>query len=336
MFSKRKRTSIYIASILVSAVSIYFFTFSTYEEKENLSHQRLFNENYKVYSLNLPTELDFAGESVPLDLIDVKEKLDRELLVNTYWQSNGLLLIKRANRYFPIIEPILEEEGVPDDFKYLALIESGFTQIVSPAGATGIWQIMKSTGRELGLEINGEVDERYHIEKSTRAACTYLKIAYEIFGSWTRAAASYNMGMQGLSKQIERQKVINYYDLLLNAETGRYVFRILALKHIMQDPQRFGFNYRETDLYPPIATTTIVIDSSVNDFATWALEQGVNYKVLKTFNPWLRDNYLSNSIGKRYEIKIPVERYKKQLQIDLPSLRPDTLLIPQDSLNNSN
>ena len=269
--------------------------------------------------------MSFAGEEVPLNLIDVREKLDRELHVNTYWQSNTLFFIKRTHRWFPVIESILKNEGVPNDFKYLALIESGLTQIVSPTGATGFWQIMKKTAPEYGLEVNSEVDERYHVEKSTKAACQYLKEAKEKFGSWTLAAASYNMGQAGLAKQLNRQKVNNYYDLLLNTETSRYLFRILAAKHILSNPKQFGFNYRDKDLYPTISHKTVTLDSSVTNFVNYAAQLGINYKVLKYLNPWLRDKKLYNSKGKTYQIQIPDEHFINQLQTQLPIAESDTL-----------
>ncbi len=312
------------ATICISMLSLYLFTYSTYEEKEDLSYQKVFESNYKIFALNLPKQMTFAGEEVPLHLIDVREKLDRELHVNTYWQSNTLLFIKRSHRWFPVIEKILEEENVPNDFKYLALIESGLTQIVSPAGAAGFWQIMKKTGPEYGLEVNREVDERYHIEKSTKAACQYLKEAKERFGSWTLAAASYNMGQTGLQRQLERQSVNTYYDLLLNSETSRYLFRILAAKHILNNSDQFGFNFRPKDLYPKIEYKVVTIDSSVSNFVTFAAQHGINYKVLKYLNPWLRDKKLYNASKKTYSIKIPSERFIPQLQTQLPIVLIDT------------
>ncbi|MGA8854652.1 MAG: lytic transglycosylase domain-containing protein, partial [Christiangramia sp.] len=221
-------------------------------------------DSYKIEALPMPENLDFAGESVPLNDPDVYERMDRELLVNTYWQSNAFLLMKRAHKYFPVIEPILKEEGVPDDFKYLAVIESGLTQAVSPARAIGFWQIMEGTGKEYGLEINDNVDERYHIEKSTRVAADYIKKAKERFGSWTLAAASYNAGQYGVDKQLERQKVADYYDLLLGEETGRYVFRILALKEIMTHPKKYCFIFNENDLYKHIPVEKVKVDTVVN------------------------------------------------------------------------
>lgn len=264
-------------------------------------------KDYNVYALSLPEDLNFAGEKVPVQDPDIKERMDRELLVNTYWQSNGLLLIKRANKYFPIIEPILKKNGIPDDFKYLAIAESGLTQIVSPAGATGFWQLMRETAKEHGLEVNDNVDERYHIEKATQAACEYLKKSKEQFGSWTLAAAAYNAGNYGISKQQDRQLVNDYYQLLLGEETGRYVFRILALKEILSNPVKYGFNYEAKHLYQPITTKEVIIDTPVADFAVFAKELGINYKILKIHNPWLREAHLNNKSRKLYKIKIPEE-----------------------------
>lgn len=266
-------------------------------------------DNYKIVALPVPENLDFAGEGVPMDDPDVYERLDRELLVNTYWQSNALLLMKRANKYFPIIEPILKEEGVPEDLKYVAVIESGLTQAVSPARAVGFWQLLEGTGKEYGLEVNDNVDERYNIEKSTRAAADYLKKARERFGSWTLAAASYNAGQYGIDKQLERQKVDDYYDLLLGEETGRYIFRILALKEIMNHPQKYGFSFDEDDLYQPIPTFEVKVDTVVKDFPDFASQFGINYKTLKIHNPWLRDDHLNNASRRTYFIKIPEKGY---------------------------
>lgn len=261
--------------------------------------------DYNIYALPMPEKLDFAGEPVPLDDPDIYERMDRELLVNTYWQSNALLLIKRANKYFPIMEPILKEYGVPDDFKYLAVIESSLTQAVSPARATGFWQLMEGTAKDYGLEVNSNVDERYHIEKSTRAACKYLVKSWEKFGSWTMAAAAFNAGNAGISRQLDRQDAGAYYELLLGEETGRYVFRILALKEIMQNPEKYGFNYSEEHLYKHIPTYSVKVDTPVTDFAKFAKDHGINYKILKIHNPWLREVHLNNSSRKEYFIEIP-------------------------------
>lgn len=223
---------------------------------------------YNVYAIDIPENVNFAGESVPLTDPDVRERMDRELLVNMYWQSNGLLMIKRANKYFPVIEPILKKYGVPDDFKYLAVIESGLMNVVSPAKATGFWQIMEGTGKQYGLEINANVDERYHLEKSTEVACKYLLDAKERMGTWTLAAAAYNAGQAGINRQLTRQKEKEYYDILLGEETGRYLFRIMAMKEIMSNPRKYGFNYEQHHLYKRIPAKKIEI---VLRLLTWLI-----------------------------------------------------------------
>jgi len=266
----------------------------------------LFERNYSIHALPIPDSLEFAGEEVQMNKTYIRESYDREILINTYWQSQTLLLIKRASRYFPVIEPILKEQGAPDDFKYLALIESGFLpRAVSPAGATGIWQFLKDTAKEYGLEVSSEIDERYHLEKSTVAACKYLKKGYEKFGTWTLAAAAYNAGFAGVERQITRQKSNNYYELLLNEETSRYVFRMLALKQILSSPAEYGFHLTEDDLYKPIPFYEIEVNGSIDDFADFAKEYGITYRELKDMNPWLREPFLKNPNKKRYLIKIP-------------------------------
>lgn len=307
------KTLLFSNLIFIGLILTKAFVFSIDEEKEDLTFHEKFKQDYKIYSLNLPQKIEFAGELVPTQLIDVKEKLDRELLVNTYWQSNTMLYIKRSHKWFPIIEPILEEEGVPNDFKYLALIESGLTNVVSPSGAAGFWQIMKATGKENGLEINSEIDERYNLELATRVACKYLNEAKEKFGSWTLAAASYNMGMNGLSNKLEAQMVDNYYDLLLNEETSRYVFRILAAKQILSNPSNFGFNFREKDLYYQVATEKLTIDTTITDLAKFGRSNGLNYKVIKQFNPWLRSSNLPNASRKVYQLQIPKSEFRTLL-----------------------
>lgn len=275
----------------------------TREDNEHYAKQ--ITEKYRIYSLPLPEKMDFAGENVPLEQWDVREKLDRELLVNTYWHSNTLLCIKRAHRWFPVIEPILRANGIPDDFKYLAMIESGFTNVISPAGATGYWQFMEVTAKDYGLEISEQVDERYHVEKSTQAACAYLKDAYTKYGSWALAAASYNMGIGGPVRQLERQQQSSYWDLLLNDETSRYVYRILAMKEIVNNADRYGFVIRPSDLYEPLLTRTVTVDTTIADLAEFAKGYNISYKQLKLYNPWLRQNYLKNKEKKSYEITVP-------------------------------
>ncbi|NRR90541.1 transglycosylase SLT domain-containing protein [Winogradskyella undariae] len=270
--------------------------------------------NYNVYALEMPEDLNFAGEAVPINDPDIYERMDRELLVNTYWQSNGLLMFKRAKKYFPIIEPILKKNGIPDDFKYLAVIESGLIKTAkSPAGASGMWQIMAATGKENGLEVNSNVDERYNIEKATEVACDYLKKAKANLGSWTKAAAAYNAGNAGVSRRLKEQDVTGYYDLLLGEETGRYVFRIVALKEILSNPDKYGFNFNKSHLYKEVPTYKVKVDTAVTDFAQFAKQFGINYKILKLHNPWLREPFLNNKSRKLYEIEIPKEGYYNTL-----------------------
>jgi membrane-bound lytic murein transglycosylase len=278
---------------------------TTLEDTEDSPLKESFFNNYKVYAIDLPEKLDFAGERVPIEDPDVYERLDREFLVNTYWQSNGLLYIKRANKYFPIIEPILKRNNIPDDFKYLALIESGLTNAVSPAGASGFWQFMKSAAKEYGLEVGDQVDERYHLEKATQAACDYLNAAKRSTGSWTMAAAAYNAGVAGMNRQANLQETNNYYDLWLNNETSRYVFRILAVKEIMKNPKKYGFIFDKRHLYNELPTYSVMIDSSITNLISFAKQYNITYKDLKVYNPWLRDRKLENKDGKTYYIKIP-------------------------------
>jgi len=282
--------------VIIFFCGLLIFAISN-ENKNKITH-----EGTTYY---FPTEVDFAGENMPLELPDVRERFDRELLVNANLHASTILIIKRANRAFKIIEPILEKNGVPNDFKYLAVIESSLINAVSPAGAKGVWQFMPATAKEIGMEVNDCVDERYHLEKSTEAACKFLLAAKAKFGSWTLAAASYNGGITGVNKQIDLQKVANYYDLLLNDETSRYVFRILALKEIMKAPEKFGFEITKQDLYELYPTRKIEIDTTINNLADFAIRQGVNYKILKLYNPWLRDIKLENKIRKKYLIELP-------------------------------
>ena len=293
-----KKTALIVSIVLVSGLLIY----ATSTESKN----KITREGTARY---FPTSIDFAGEKAPLQITDVRERLDRELLINANLDATTLLIIKRANRAFPVIESILAKYNVSDDFKYIAVIESGLVNAVSPAGARGVWQFMPQTAKENGMEVNEIVDERYHLEKSTEAACKYLLDAKAKFGSWTLAAASYNGGMTGVNKQIEMQKVTNYYDLLLNDETSRYVFRILALKEIMKSPDKYGFSVNTDELYVNLPSKKIEIDSSINDLASFAKSQGINYKILKIHNPWLRDKKLVNLSRKKYQIEIPLSGY---------------------------
>lgn len=287
-----------------------FVLFSGNRKEDEETQQEQARGTWVVTPVKLPDHLEFAGEKVPLDNFDVRESLDRELLVNVYWQSHTLLLAKRANRYFPVIERVLRENGLPSDLIYIAVAESDLENVKSPAGAVGFWQFLEGTARDFGLEVNDEVDERYHLEKSTLAAGRYLKASYDKYGSWTMAAASYNAGRRGMDRRIRQQGAGSYYDLLLNSETARYVYRILALKLILSNPGDYGFEIFPEDMYPVIPTYEVTVDGNVEDFADWAGRYGINYKILKYFNPWLRDTALTNPEETTYYISIPEEGFR--------------------------
>ena len=291
--------------LAVTGISLGLFAFNQLNTSSFIHYGE--PSKYKIHALNVPYEVVFAGETMQLEEADLRERMDKELLVNTYWQSNTILMIKRANKFFPQIEKILKEEGVPDDFKYLALIESGLENVTSSAGAKGFWQILRTTGRELGLEVNSNVDERYNVELATRTACAYLKKAKERLGTWTLAAASYNRGMAGIQRLLDKQQVDNYYDLLLGTETKRYIFRILAVKEIVEAPQRYGFFIDEAQMYAPLEYKTVKVDTAITNIARFSKQMGVNYKTMKLYNPWLLQNHLNNKSRKLYHIALPTE-----------------------------
>jgi hypothetical protein len=299
--------SIRFLSLIIIVFTTVFFINGIHKSDTNTEPKTNTHENYKIKALKLPENLNFAGERVPLEIPNIFERMDRELLVNTYWQSNGLLLFKRANKYFPILEPLLKKHGLPDDFKFLALAESAFIDETSSAGAAGMWHFMVETGKEYGLEINGNIDERYNIEKSTAVAAEYLKKSKEKLGSWTLAAAAYNAGNYGVSSRLEAQKVKSYYEVLLPNETERYVFRIVALKEIMTNPDTYGFVFEKEDLYTLPKTTIVKVDTTITNLVSFSKKFGITYKELKIHNAWLRENKLNNKSGKVYEIKIPVK-----------------------------
>lgn len=326
---KRLLFSIIFAVLVL--VSGKYFIYSTHIQKNSdEDYRKAFQINYKIFTAEIPSKLDFCNEEVPLKMYYVRESLERELLTNTFWQSNTMLMLKRAYRWFPVIEPILKENGLPDDFKYLALIESGFLNVVSPANAAGFWQFIKPTGQRYGLEINEEVDERYHLEKATAAACTFAKNTYGMFNNWTLAAAAYNMGESGVKRSLESQNVNSYYDLYLNDETSRYIYRILALKLIYSQPVKYGYYLRLKDLYPPIPFKIVMVDSSITNLVAFAKENGITYKVFKDFNPWLRNKQLTNKAKKSYQVKIPLsgyDNYDNLLEPDSYKLLNDTIEI---------
>ncbi|WP_324026671.1 lytic transglycosylase domain-containing protein [Maribacter sp. BPC-D8] len=303
---------VFVAGTLIFAVGNTDGIINNDRLVANDSVQKNVSKSYKISSIDIPADLNFAGEVVPQADPEIMERIDREFLVNTYWQSNAVLLIKRANKYFPVIEPILAKNGIPDDFKYLAVAESGLTNVVSPAGATGFWQIMRETGREYGLEVNSNVDERYHLEKSTEVACKYLNRWKDKYGSWALTAAAYNAGPGAINKYMGIQQVDNYWDLLLGSETGRYVFRIMAIKEILSNPEKYGFHIEKEDMYEAVPTFTVEIDKPVSDFADFAQEYEINYKILKRHNPWLREAHLNNNSRKKYTVEIPNKGYYRE------------------------
>ncbi len=312
---KNKRTKKYLPFFLgITSCLIAFIIFTSFSKdniKTNVFNNNLTNNNfpqdYKIVSPHVPKQIYFCGEKVPTENFEVYERLEREFIVNTYWHSLTLLTIKRANRWFPVIEKILKKNNIPDDFKYLCVTESMLQNVTSPAGAVGFWQFMKGTAKSYKLEVNKQIDERYNVEKSTEAACKYLQHAYDKYGSWTMAAASYNFGMNGIDEQLKRQETNNYYNLVLGEETSRYVLRILATKIMMQSPKKYGFDIDEERLYQPFQTFEVNVDSSVKSWALFAKQYGYNYKILKLYNPWLRESYLSNPKKKNYKIKLPIE-----------------------------
>ena len=294
----------FLSIIFITLLSITFFNavyISDVPSEKNTA------DSYTIKALKIPDELTFAGEKVPTELYDIKERMDRELLVNTYWQSNGLLLIKRAHKYFPVIEPMLKKYGIPDDFKYLAVAESGLENNSSSAGAAGFWHFLKSSAKEYGLEVNQNVDERYNLEKATKVAADYLKKSKKRFGTWTLAAAAYNAGNARIARNLKKQQVTDYYDLLLNSETSRYVLRIVALKEVLSYPKKYGFEFEKEDLYTSPATRAVKVDTVITNIASFAKGFNTNYKELKLHNAWLRENKLNNKSRKLYKITIPIK-----------------------------
>lgn len=296
---------IIVGLLLVSAVGSWY---SSNRQERTAQVEPIVIDSVKFENarfISLPSKLDFAGEPVPLSDPDVRERLDREIHINTYWHTNTILMIKRANRWLPIIEKELANAGIPDDFKYVVAIETNFKNDTSPANAVGFWQFLKTSGREKGLEITTEVDERYDPQKATVAAAKYLMHSYKKFDSWTLAAASYNRGVSGMIRAIEHQNERNYYSLLLNEETSRYLFRILAAKLILSAPQEYGFMVNSNELYQPFETYDIEIAESIPSLVDWAQQHSISYRQLKRYNPWLRADKLTITGNKKYIIKLP-------------------------------
>ena len=274
-------------------------------------HSVIFSQNYQVKYPIIPNQLFFCDELVPIDQEDIYDRLEKEMIVNTYWHSKTLLTYKRSKKYFPIIEEILKENNMPDDLKYLVVAESGLENATSPAGAKGFWQFMKKTGQQYNLEINSEIDERYNLVKSSKAACKYLQYLYDMFNDWTLAAAAYNMGENALKRNIQKQKVDNYYDLKLNNETSRYIFRIVAIKTIFESPENYGFYISDYNFLNYPETRIINISESIYNLAEYALSIGVNYKIIKNYNPWILNNQININNGKSYDLLIPNKKNVK-------------------------
>lgn len=284
--------------------------------KDEISQQKEVSKTFKQNELpKLPLKMTLFGETIDLRDEDIRERLDNELIVNSYLHSSTTLIIKRANRYFPKIEKLLKEEKIHDDFKYLSVIESNLTQARSPAGAVGFWQFMPQTASEYNLVVNAEIDERLDVHKSTLAACAYLRKSNAEFKDWVLAAASYNRGMGGIRSDMRNQYAINYFDVELNNETARYVFRIMAIKIILENPKAYGFNINSIDLYPERKTYPLVVNYPIKDLALWAKNKNVNLKILRKLNPWL----IGNSLTIRplnYTIELPKPSYNLKNYLD--------------------
>ncbi len=293
-------TFLLLIGLFVIILSLIIFSGKT-------TSNRVFTDLY-TESPSIPKRISFCGEKVPLNKSNVSERLDRELIVNKFWHSSTILALKRSTRWFPVIEPILKKYKVPNDMKYLCVIESNLDNVVSPKGATGFWQLMKSVAIKYKLKVNKEIDERYNVEKSTVAACKYLISAKKLFKSWTLAAAAYNMGRTGLLRQIKRQKSKNYYNLILGEETERYIFRILALKRLFENPQDFNFKLLPSDYYKPIKVKPIKVKRTIKNLSAFAKKYKISYGTLKLFNPWLRANKLTVRKGESFVILIPTEK----------------------------
>ncbi len=305
----RKRFTFWFAPVLyitgVIMILSVIFSIQSFTDQRNENQDETERTPPLYQSFIIPEALDFAGENVPLENYDVRESLDRELLVNGYFHSRTIYMLKKSKRYFAVVEPVLRKYGIPDDFKYLAMAESDLENVVSPARAAGVWQLLEGTAKEYGMEVNNYVDERYDLEKSTEAACKYIRDSYEKYGSWTLAAASYNIGRNNLESQMDKQKTNNYYDLLLNDETARYIFRVLAHKLVTKYPEKYGFQIEDENYYPVIKTYQVTVDNGIENLADFANQHSINYKILKQLNPWLRQNTLPNSSRKTYSIAIP-------------------------------
>lgn len=337
----KKVTFALIGLFLLNIITLGLFIYDEFleedDEPEAIKNSEESEENtygvYQVFHYDIPKKMDFSGEAVPLENLYVYELLDAEFSKYLYLHSKTSLSMKRANRWFPMIEPILKKNGIPDDFKYIAVVESSLTNAISPKKAKGFWQFLRGTGAELGLEINAEVDERYHPIKATEAACLYFKDAYRKFGNWTNAAASYNMGMRGLRNDLEAQNVSSFYDAFLNPETGKYIYATLAVKYIFSNPEKYGYTLDSAALYHPIDFKEIEVKESIPDLVSYAQNLGITYAILKTYNPWLLSNKLTiKGEGKTYTLLIPKVYFEKNNLMSSFNLQKDSVKNETDSL----
>lgn len=321
MIDNKKRLLYFFLLAATILLSIYFFSSATFADDKGISDDEIFYDYspQKVNTLPIPDKIEFAGEVINLKRHDLRERFDRELMAFTYMHSTTFLLIKRANLYFPVIEPLLKSQNIPDDFKYLAVIESHLNpKSVSPAKAVGVWQFVPETAKEYGLEVDGEVDERYDLEKATVAACAYLRQSYEMYGSWMTAASSYNAGRKRISSSLEDQKAIDCFGLYLNEETSRYIFRLMAVKEVMSNPKQYGFHLQKDDFYHTVRTKEVEVDTAIESWADWAEKNGTDFVQLKYFNPWIRDLKLDNVTKRIYKVKIP---YTEDLDFDIKKVK---------------
>lgn len=294
-------------------IALVLFAFCSFKPADDLD--KTTSSNFNAPSVHIPTSVSFADTTITLNRYDLRERFDREMLAFVYQHSLTIVTIKRANKYFPLIDSVLKRNGVPNDFKYLALIESSLNvRSVSPVKAAGLWQLMPETAKEFGLEVSDDVDERYHVQKSTEAACRYFNKAHAKFGSWLAVAASYNSGMGRIKTELDKQQTSEPLDLLLPEETSRYMFRVLAAKELLKDPKKYGFLLKKEDMYQTINCKDVAINTPVPDWTVFAKQYGITYAELKDFNVWLRNPSLLNKEGKTYVVKIP---NKDELNFDI-------------------
>jgi hypothetical protein len=294
--------------IIYSLLAINLLLLGCQQTQDSKKKEKVINSKIQ-YLPDIPKSIKFFGELINLEDEDVRERLDREIITNVYFQSSTTFAIKRAYRYFPEIEKILQKTKVPNDFKYLAVIESNLSEVTSPVGASGFWQFMPFTAEEYDLKINDEIDERLNLTKSTYAACDFIKNSYKVFGNWVNACASYNRGIGGVNSDMKWQKTSHYFDTDMNNETGRYVFRMIAMKLIMENQKAYGFDIPRQQMYKPLQTRKIKLKKSIPNLAEWSVRNGINIKILRKLNPWIISNKLTIK-DSYFEIKLPTKTEK--------------------------